>query len=63
MLVRPKAGLKVRDPVTRLHIPDSGYEIMTGTDSHVVSYWVRRLASGDVVVVDVDQNSRFPRPE
>ncbi len=46
MFVKPAPGLKVRHPQTRQHIPVEGVEV-PDTDS----YWVRRLRSGDVVLV------------
>ncbi len=44
MFVKPAPGLKVRDPKTKQHLPESGAEV---PDSD--SYWVRRLRDGDVV--------------
>lgn len=46
MIIKPAKGIKVRDPVSRLHIPETGVEV-----SDVDTYWARRLRSGDVVVV------------
>lgn len=46
MIVKPAKGIKVRDPVSRQHIPESGVEV-----SDVDTYWARRLRCGDVVVV------------
>lgn len=45
MHVKPRPGLKVRDPVTKLHIPEAGKDVPDGD-----SFWVRRLADGDVVL-------------
>lgn len=47
MFVKPAPGLKVRDPASRQHIPETGREV---PDSD--SYWVRRVIDGDVIVVD-----------
>jgi hypothetical protein len=44
MFVRPVPGVKVRDPYTRLHIPETGIEV-----SETDTFWARRLADGDVV--------------
>lgn len=44
MFVKPAHGLKVRDPITKRHLPDEGREVPTST------YWVRRLACGDVAL-------------
>lgn len=51
MFVKPaRPGLKVRDPKTKRHIPAAGKHVP------VTSYWVRRLAAGDVVEI-------FPIPD
>lgn len=43
MFVKPAKGVKVRDPVSLLHIPESGAE-------YPVSSWLlRKLKSGDMV--------------
>jgi hypothetical protein len=44
MLVKPAAGLKVRDPATLTLVPDEGIEV-----SEHDLYWVRALRDGDVV--------------
>ncbi len=44
MFIKPKAGLKVRDPISKTHLLEAG------EDKPESSYWVRRLASGDVVM-------------
>jgi hypothetical protein len=44
MFVKPAPGLKVRDPISFLHIPETGKEVPES------SYWYRRLRSGDIVV-------------
>lgn len=44
VFVKPKAGLKVRQPNGQ-HLPE------TGRDVPESQYWVRRLAAGDVVLV------------
>jgi hypothetical protein len=56
MFVKPAPGLLVRDPVTKRHLPESGKEVPEN------SYWVRRLAAGDVVLsaVDVLEVSQIP---
>ena len=45
MKVKPAEGLKIRDPLSKNFIPDEGKEVPENT------YWVRRVAYGDVVVV------------
>jgi hypothetical protein len=46
MRIAPREGLKIRDPHSRLHIPAAGIDV-PDTDT----YWTRRLADGDVVLV------------
>jgi len=43
IFVSPVPGVKVRDPQTLRHIPESGQLVPRD------SYWLRRLADGDVV--------------
>jgi hypothetical protein len=43
MLVKPAPDRKVRDPVTKRHLPEEGKDVPENT------YWLRRLAEGDVV--------------
>lgn len=44
MFIKPAEGRKVRDPFHgNVHISDEGCEVPD------VSYWIRRLRSGDVV--------------
>jgi hypothetical protein len=47
MFVKPAPGLRVRDPISRLHLPEGGAEVPES------SYWIRRVQSGDVVRVEV----------
>lgn len=42
--VRPAPGLQVRDPLSRQPLPDEGQLV------EETSFWVRRLADGDVVL-------------
>jgi hypothetical protein len=46
MFVKPAPGLKIRDPKSKLHIPESGAEVPEET------FWIRRLADGDVVICE-----------
>jgi hypothetical protein len=46
MFVKPAEGIKVRDPISKLHLPETGAE---KPDS---MYWRRRLIAGDVVLVE-----------
>lgn len=43
--IRPAQGLKIRDPKTQALIPEEGLIVEQN------SYWVRRLKSGDVIIV------------
>lgn len=45
MFVKPAPGLLVRDPVSLRFLPPEGKEVKPST------YWVRRVACGDVLVV------------
>ena len=44
MYVKPAPSVKVRDPQSMLHLPDAGQIVESN------SYWLRRLADGDVIV-------------
>jgi hypothetical protein len=46
MRVKPRSGLKVRDPLTRMHLPDEGGDVPDD------SFWRRRLRSGDVELLE-----------
>lgn len=46
MYVKPAAGILVRDPITRQHLPEDGMEV---PDSQ---YWQRRIADGDVIATE-----------
>jgi hypothetical protein len=51
MFVKPAPGLKVRDPVSRLHLPLGGAEVPN------TSFWIRRLQCGDVIEAKPPQPS------
>jgi len=58
MFVRPAPGLKIRDPLTRTHIPENGIEVV---ESY---FWLRRVRDGDVNVVQSNQaEKRIKRKE
>jgi hypothetical protein len=46
MFVKPAEGIRVRDPVSRFHIPATGVEVPEN------QFWTRRLLDGDVVRAD-----------
>jgi hypothetical protein len=50
MRVKPVEGRRVRDPVTKFHIPDEGIRIPEA-NAAATMYWFRRIRSGDVVLV------------
>ena len=52
IFVKPAPGLKVRDPQSRLHIADGGQFVEEN------SYWVRRLADGDVVQAEPPKSDK-----
>jgi hypothetical protein len=56
MLVKPAPGLKVRDPQSKQHIPETGIEV-----SETDSYWARRLLDGDVVEVKPVTAAKSPK--
>ncbi len=43
MFVKPAPGKKVRDPISKLHLPEEGKEVPES------NYWLRQLKAGDVV--------------
>lgn len=45
MFVKPAPGVKVRDPISMLHIPEEGRDVPEN------NYWTRKIAAGDVVRV------------
>lgn len=49
MRVKPKDGMRVRHPASKLVIPDDGINVDAGD-----LYWRRRIEHGDVEVVGVD---------
>jgi hypothetical protein len=54
MFVKPRAGLQIRDPFRGTFLPASGAEVPE------TSFWLRRIAGGDVVLVDQSQNKVLP---
>jgi hypothetical protein len=55
MLVKPAPGLKVRDPITKQHLPVEGALVPA------TAYWLRRLNDADVVeVIHVDRADELP---
>lgn len=51
MFLKPKPGLVVRDPVTKFPLPAEGREVQP------TSYWMRRVAAGDVELVEAPVES------
>lgn len=58
MLIKPAPGIKVRDPASRLIVPEAGIEVAEHD-----TYWIRRLADGDVVEVKPAAPSKAPAPK
>lgn len=53
MRVKPKEGMKIRDPVTGALVPDSGIEV---PDTDI--FWLRRLRDGDAEKVEAHASRR-----
>ena len=52
MFVRAKTGLKIRDPLTKLFIPDEGCNVVESP------YWTKALMVGDVEIVEPVEQSK-----
>lgn len=50
IFVKPAPGLKIRDPETKLHLPEEGAQVVKS------SFWSRRIKDGDVLTTE-------PKPE
>lgn len=46
MFVKPRCGYTIRDPATRQPLPEAGRRVEPS------SFWLRRLAAGDVEMVE-----------
>lgn len=55
MFVKPKSGLKVRDPETKGFLPEEGAEVPDSL------YWTRRLRDKSVVVATPPAASPAPK--
>lgn len=55
--IRPRPGVKIRDPRTLEHLPEEGKEVELDT------YWRRRLKSQDVELIPPDQSKPAPDAE
>lgn len=53
MFIKPVGGAKVRDPVSKRHLPESGKDVQPSV------YWTRRLAAGEVVEIEQITDSRL----
>lgn len=51
--IKPKDGLKIRDPETKRIIPENGVKITELTD-----YWVRRINDGDVTQIPAQADKK-----
>ncbi len=45
MFIKPRSGLKIRDPETQCHIPPEGAEVSASI------FWLRRIQDGDASIV------------
>ncbi len=54
LYLKPRAGLTVRDPVTRRLLPPEGARVYPTT------FWRRRIASGDVILVKQQETPNAP---
>jgi hypothetical protein len=55
-LVVPKAGYKINDPERHDFLPPGGREI--DLDGAYLQHWARRIADGDVTIVEDTDNSK-----
>ena len=46
MFIVPKAGILIRDPITKKRIPPDGAEVQ------ISNFWNRRLRDGDITIHD-----------
>lgn len=51
--IKPKSGLKIRDPFHADFLPDNGRDVQKN------SYWIRRLKEGSVTLVEEAQPAKF----
>ena len=52
MFIRAKSGLKIRDPLTRLMLPDEGTEVVES------AFWHRLVRDGDAEIVEQPVRSK-----
>jgi hypothetical protein len=50
----PRAGVNLRDPVTKRHLPPEGAEVTLS------SYWRRRIADGDALPAEAPATGAAP---
>lgn len=53
MYIVPKKDLSIRDPKTYRPLPPQGAFVEVGT------FWLKRIADGDVIRVDVQDKAKF----
>lgn len=46
IFIKPANGLKIRDPETKIHLPEEGAQVEKSP------FWSRRIKSGDVLQVE-----------
>lgn len=55
MFIRPKTGIKIRDPLTKLLIPEEGCQVVEDI------YWHRRVRDGDAEIIQAPVVSKTPK--
>ena len=58
MWVKPAPGRTVRDPVSKVKLPDEGREVRDGD-----LFWVRRIRDGDVTVEEHTRAAHRRHPQ
>lgn len=58
MLIKPAPGKTIRNPASRLLVPETGLEVAEHD-----TFWIRRLADGDVVEVKPAPATKAPAPK
>jgi len=57
MFIKPKAGLKIRHPKSKLFLQEEGEEVLLNT------FWRRRLNDGDVIEVKNEVKEKVVEPK
>jgi hypothetical protein len=57
VFIKPKEGIKVRDPHTKQYLPEEGAFV------ELSSYWKRRLKDGDVIEEKLPKKSKVVKKD